>query len=265
MKRIAESKLSNNVTASSLQADQIILIMSFTEAKSPTLKVHLLKSSVSLQADSVRKVLKDLKDALQDFKRIRLHSDSAEIRLSAITRVQTLSKEAEQAIQELEACAPEARIDKDFKASMVKQLGKDLETLLKSVEKELVQAECEDRKTVEQTEGQMQRTDLVSALAFEESLLQDRNLEIQSIESSLVEIHEIMQDTTSLVAQQGEGLDRLDQFVTETVHNTSQAAMEMDKAETYQRRSRSRTCCLLVLAAAVLAAVIVLASLASKL
>lgn len=246
--------------------------MSFTEAKSPTLKVHLLKSAVSSQVDSVRKALKDLRDALQDFKRTRAQGDSADFRLSALSRVQALSQESERAIRELEGCAPESRIEKDLKTSMVKQLGRDLELLLQSVEKELVQAECEDRKAVVQVEEQMQykeeriqHKEELSALAFEASLLQDRNCEIRNIEASLVEIREIMQDTTGLVAQQGEGLDRLDQFVTDTVHNTSQAAMEMDKAETNQRRSRSCTCGLLVLAALVLAAVIVLSSLASKL
>lgn len=237
--------------------------MSFTEAKSPTLKVHLLKSAVSTQVDSVKKGLKDLKDALQDFK--RTHRDSTDFRRSALSKVQALSQESERAIHELEACAPESRIEKDLKSSMVKQLGKELELLLQSVEKELVQADCEDRKEVVQVEEPIQHKEELSALAFEASLLQDRNCEIRSIEASLVEIREIMQDTTGLVAQQGDGLDRLDQFMTDTVHNTSQAAMEMDKAETNQRRSRSCTCGLLVLAAIVLAAVIVLSSLASKL
>lgn len=239
--------------------------MSFTEAKSPTLKAHLLKSTVSTQVDTVRKALKDLKDSLQDFKRSRLHSTSSEMRLSALGKIQSLSQEAEHFIHELEACVAESRLEKDLKANTVKQLGKELESLLQAVETELVQADCEERKTVEQVEDRIQHSDTLCALAFEESLLQDRNIEIKSIEASLGEVREIMKDTTSLVAQQGEGLDRLDQFVTDSVHNTSQAAMEMDKAETNQRRSRSRTCCLLVLASAVLAAVIILASIASKL
>lgn len=239
--------------------------MSFTDGKSAPLKVQLLKSSVSTQADAVRKTLRELKEALQDFKRGRIHGDTSENRLATINKIKSLSQEAERKIHELEACAPEARIDRDLKTSMVKQLGNDLETLLMSVEKELVQANTEDRKVVEEAEEHSQQKELINALVFEESLLQDRNLEIKSIESSLLEIRDIMKDTTSLVAQQGEELDRLDLFVSDTVHNTSHAAMEMEKAETYQRRSRSRTCCLLVIAAAVLAGVIVLASIASKL
>lgn len=239
--------------------------MSFTEAKSPTLKVRLLKSTVSIQADSVRKTLKELKDALQDFKRGRLHSDSSETRLSTLNRIQAFSQEAERGIHELEASVPETRVDRDLKTSMVKQLGRDLESLLQTVERELVQADSEDRKTVEEVEEQLQHKEVLSALVFEESLLQDRNLEIRSIETSLVEIRDIMKDTTSLVAQQGEGLDRLDLFVSETVHHTSKAAMEVEKAETYQVRARSRNCCLLVTAAAVLAAVVILAALASGL
>lgn len=238
--------------------------MSFTEAKSPTLRVHLLKSTVSIQADSVRKTLKELKDALQDFKRSRLRSDSTETRLSALTRIQTLSQAAEHGIHELEALAPEARIDRDLKTSMVKQLGRDLEALLHTVERELVQADCEDRKTVEEVE-ELKQKEVVSALVFEESLLQDRHLEIKSIETSLLEIRDIMKDTTSLVAQQGESLDRLDQFVSDTVGHTSKAAMEVEKAEQYQTRARSRSCCLMVTAAAVLAAVVILAALASRL
>ena len=239
--------------------------MSFIEAKSPTLRVHLLKSTVSTQADSVGKTLKELKDALQDFKRGRLRSDSSESRLSTISRIKALSQEAEHGIHELEACAPEARVEKDLKTSMVKQLGKDLEALLLSVERELVQADCEDRKTVEEVEEHIQHKEVLSALVFEESLLQDRNLEIKSIETSLVEIRDIMRDTTSLVAQQGEGLDRLDQFVSDTVRHTSKAAMEVEKAEGYQIRARSRNCCLMVIAAAVLATIVILAALASKL
>jgi len=239
--------------------------MSFTEAKSPTLKAHLLKSTVSTQADTVKKALKALKDCLHDFKRSRQLSTSADTRLSALSQIHTFTQQAELAIHELETCTADTRLEKDLKASTVKQMGRELEGLLQTVERELVQADCEDRKEVEQVEDRIQHKETVSALAFEESLLQDRNCEIKSIEASLVEVREIMRDTTSLVAQQGEGLDRLDQLVTDSVHNTSQAAMEMDKAETYQRRSRSRTCCLLVLTVAVLAAVIILASLASKL
>ncbi len=60
---------------------------------------------------------------------------------------------------------------------------------------------------------------------------------------------EEIRDTTSLVAQQGEGLD---QFVSDTV------PPRLEKAETYQI---SKSCCLMV--TAVLATIVILAALAS--
>ncbi|KAJ3730880.1 t-SNARE [Lentinula guzmanii] len=93
-------------------------------------------------------------------------------------------------------------------------------------------------------------------LAYQESLIQEREEDIREIEAGVHELAEIFRDLGTLVHQQGGMLDNIDYNIQSVHVDTSRAAEELTTAHEYQRKAGRRAACLMVILIVVVAIVL---------
>ncbi|KAL1747899.1 t-SNARE [Schizophyllum fasciatum] len=93
-------------------------------------------------------------------------------------------------------------------------------------------------------------------LAYQESLIQEREAEIREIESGIHELAEIFNDLGHLVVDQGQMLDNIESNISSVAVDTGGAAEELTTAAEYQRKAGRRAACLLLILAFVVAIVL---------
>jgi len=93
-------------------------------------------------------------------------------------------------------------------------------------------------------------------LAYQESLIQEREAEIREIETGIHELAEIFQDLGTLVNQQGTMIDNIELNISSVEVDTGNAAEELTTAAVYQRRAGRRAACLMLVLVFVVAIVL---------
>jgi len=81
-------------------------------------------------------------------------------------------------------------------------------------------------------------------LAYQESLIHEREAEIREIETGIHELSEIFRDLGTLVHEQGGMLDNIESNVYSIAVDTAGAAEELSTASEYQRKAGRRAACL---------------------
>ncbi|KAI6156474.1 t-SNARE [Pisolithus thermaeus] len=94
-------------------------------------------------------------------------------------------------------------------------------------------------------------------LAYQESLIQERETEIQEIEAGIHELSEIFRDLGTLVNQQGGMIDNIESNIYSVAADTQGAAQELTVASEYQRKAGRRAACLLIIIVFVMAIVLI--------
>ncbi|KAG6820619.1 hypothetical protein H0H93_014222 [Arthromyces matolae] len=93
-------------------------------------------------------------------------------------------------------------------------------------------------------------------LAYQESLIQEREAEIREIESGMHELSEIFRDLGTLVGEQGQMIDDISNNIFSVHTDTREAAQELVTAHQYQRKAGRRAACLMLVLAVVVAIVL---------
>ncbi|KAI0700105.1 t-SNARE [Cytidiella melzeri] len=93
-------------------------------------------------------------------------------------------------------------------------------------------------------------------LAYQESLVQEREAEIREIETGIHELHEIFRDLGTLVQEQGGMIDNIESNISSVAVDTSGAADELSTAHEYQRKAGRRAVCLMLVLVVVIAIVL---------
>ncbi|KAJ6602254.1 t-SNARE [Mycena sp. CBHHK59/15] len=93
-------------------------------------------------------------------------------------------------------------------------------------------------------------------LAYQESLIQEREQEIREIESGIHELAEIFHDLGTLVHQQGGMLDNIESNISSVAVDVSSGADELRTASDYQRKAGRRAACLMMILVIVTAVVL---------
>jgi len=91
---------------------------------------------------------------------------------------------------------------------------------------------------------------------YNAALIDNRQQSIKEIEKSVQEVHEIFVDLANLVSEQGGMIDNIESNVESAVDHTEQGVNEVRKASEYQKSSRSKLCCIVLLTVIILAGVI---------
>ncbi|TFK86852.1 t-SNARE [Polyporus arcularius HHB13444] len=111
--------------------------------------------------------------------------------------------------------------------------------------------------TPSQRQAQILHTQLSpQELAFQESMIVEREAEIREIESGIHELHEIFRDLGTLVQEQGGMLDNIESNISSIAVDTSGAAEELTTAHEYQRRAGKRALCLMLVLVVVVCVVL---------
>ncbi|KAF9508329.1 hypothetical protein BS47DRAFT_1320767 [Hydnum rufescens UP504] len=84
-------------------------------------------------------------------------------------------------------------------------------------------------------------------LAFQESLIQERETEIREIETGIHELNEIFRDLGTLVIEQGDMLENIESNVISIARDTQGANEELGHASEYQRKAGRRAACLMLI------------------
>lgn len=95
---------------------------------------------------------------------------------------------------------------------------------------------------------------------FQQSLIQEREQEIQNIQEGISEINAIFKDLGTLVTQQGEQIDSFEDNITDMSANTRNAVDELVTANEYQRKKRNMSMCVLFVLLTVLAVILLAVS-----
>ncbi|KAJ7146499.1 t-SNARE [Mycena epipterygia] len=120
-------------------------------------------------------------------------------------------------------------------------------------------SEEHDEDTPEQRQVQILQQQLSPhELAYQESLIQEREQEIREIEGGIHELAEIFQDLGTLVHQQGGMLDNIESNISSVAVDVSSGADELRTASDYQRTAGRRAACLMIVLV-IVAAVVLLA------
>ncbi|KAK0446855.1 t-SNARE [Armillaria borealis] len=93
-------------------------------------------------------------------------------------------------------------------------------------------------------------------LAYQESLIQERENDIREIESGIHELAEIYRDLGTIVGEQGEMLDNIEANISSVALDTSRASEELTTAAHYQRKAGKRAACLMIVLTVVTAIVL---------
>ncbi|CCH43808.1 Syntaxin-12 [Wickerhamomyces ciferrii] len=100
--------------------------------------------------------------------------------------------------------------------------------------------------------------DVINTEEFDhqQNLIREREEEIENIEHGINELNEIFTDLGAIVREQGTMVDNIESNIYDISNSTRSAAGELSKALHYQRRSRGKTFCLLVILVIILVVVI---------
>ncbi|PHZ12861.1 t-SNARE [Rhizopus microsporus ATCC 52813] len=131
-----------------------------------------------------------------------------------------------------------------------------------------LQAQVEDeqghqeQQQIEDTQRRIQLEALDNEIEYNETLISERETEIQGIEQGITELNEIFRDLGMLVNEQESGIESIYGNVLNISHNTKQASEELTIANRHQKKARKNMCCLLLIitiVGCVLALIIVVA------
>ncbi|KIJ17877.1 hypothetical protein PAXINDRAFT_98060 [Paxillus involutus ATCC 200175] len=127
-----------------------------------------------------------------------------------------------------------------------------------AVEDEQPRLSVNEHSSPQQRQAQLLQSQLSPhELAYQESLVQEREAEIQEIETGIHELSEIFRDLGTLVNQQGGMLDNIESNVYSIAVDTQAGAEELSTASEYQRKAGRRAACLMIIIVFVVAIVLI--------
>ncbi|XP_065158550.1 syntaxin-12 [Atheta coriaria] len=130
----------------------------------------------------------------------------------------------------------------------------------------LVRANIEYENVVEnadQFQQQQQQQQVLHDMAFENDMHLDREMRIRQIEADVIDVNQIMRELGSLVHEQGQTIDTIENSIDYATGHVEEGAAQLLKASGYQSRYRRRLCILVFIATVV--AIILVAILVTQL
>lgn len=157
------------------------------------------------------------------------------------------------------------KVTREIKVSLLEfqSLQEKYTTLTKTLNEE-AQTALDEEQEAAGSEQQQANQDLVlerdvinnEEFVYQQNLIREREEEIQNIEHGISELNEIFTDLGAIVREQGTMVDNIESNIYDISQSTKSAAGELSKALNYQRRSRSKSFCLLTILVVILVVVL---------
>lgn len=110
----------------------------------------------------------------------------------------------------------------------------------------------------EESKRQQELIRLDNEIEYNEGIIMEREQSIKEIEGAIHEVNEMFRDLGSLVVEQQGMIDNIESNIESTAVRTGDANLELQSANTYQRKAKNRMCYLFGILAAVLAVLIII-------
>ncbi|VEN33940.1 unnamed protein product [Callosobruchus maculatus] len=147
------------------------------------------------------------------------------------------------------------KLEGNFKDAINKYYSLQKELANKQKAHLLVSVSIENENVPSDSEEQNQAQMLRDA-AFEQDMLLERESRIKQIESDILDVNQIMRDLGSMVHQQGETIDTIENSIDHAVGNVEEGAEQLVKASRYQAKYRKRLI-ILILVGLVVASILI--------
>jgi len=93
---------------------------------------------------------------------------------------------------------------------------------------------------------QTQAFDSIQFVKYDVEEIESRHTQIRAIEREVGELAEMFKDLATMVDEQQEHIDIIDQNIQATKDRVEEGMKELEQAETYQKKSRKKACCVLL-------------------
>eukprot|EP01114_Cavostelium_apophysatum_P015761 TRINITY_DN4364_c0_g1_i2.p1 TRINITY_DN4364_c0_g1~~TRINITY_DN4364_c0_g1_i2.p1 ORF type:complete len:319 (+),score=63.04 TRINITY_DN4364_c0_g1_i2:205-1161(+) len=113
--------------------------------------------------------------------------------------------------------------------------------------------EDEERSGLVDSHRKQEQFRIANEAAFQNALIEERDRDIVEIEKTVGEVNEIFRDLSTLVVEQGQMIDSIESNIESAVHDTDRGVEEIEKANNYQKKSRTKLCCILLIITLLLA------------
>lgn len=204
-----------------------------------------LKNATNLNNKSVRSM-----ETITDlFKQLSLLSRQIS-RFEELNPSQTFTKE--KVTREIKVSLEEFQSLQERYTILTKNLNEEAQLAL---DEEQVAIEDEEQRA---SQDLVLERDVINneEFVYQQNLIREREEEIQNIEHGISELNDIFTDLGAIVREQGTMVDNIESNIYDVSQSTKSAAGELSKALNYQRRSRSKSFCLLTILVVILVVVI---------
>jgi len=113
-----------------------------------------------------------------------------------------------------------------------------------------------ERQGLLEAERREQATQMEAQRAYIDGVNLQREEEVRQLEESVAQVNEMFHDLAQIVTEQGVLIDTIESNVVNAKDNVEEGEKEIDKAMDYQKKSRSKMCCILVFSIIVLLVVV---------
>jgi t-SNARE complex subunit (syntaxin) len=204
-----------------------------------------IMSSTTAIARGVKQALSEIKRQNDEFE--RKNPDSAKLRIR-VGIFETHTRRFRQDMTEYN------QVSHDFKQSLQARAKRNLKNLvpagkLSDQELDKIVEEGNADQVIKQMHSGGEVQDVVKDIEL-------RHKEILGLERQVLEVYELFKDLALLVDTQQESLDIIEKRIGSAKAHVADAESQLEIAESYQRKSRKKQCCLLVLVLAILVAVL---------
>jgi len=193
---------------------------------------------------------RDIKNALdqiklQDAAYAKTNKDSAKNQMR-INLYQTHIRRFHQDMNEYNAASHE------FKQSLQERTRRQL----KIVDSKISDEEVEKIVASGQADGVIKQVLISENLQDVVRDIEDRHLDILKLERQVLEVYELFKDLATLVEIQQESLDVIENRIGKAKDYVERAEGQLAEAEVYQKKTRKKQCCLIILLLAILIAIL---------
>jgi len=151
------------------------------------------------------------------------------------------------------------RISKDFQNVSKRAVEREKAPIPENVMKKAqagAAMDSQEKQALLEAERKEQAEQLENQRAYIDGVNLQREDEVEQLEKNVIMVNEMFHDLASIVKEQDVLIDNIDSNVTHALDDVEEGEKQIDKAAEYQKKSRSKMCCILAMVTIILLVVI---------